>query len=129
METSNALERVNVAVLIKHIKASLSAGFDQHLFELNTPELRNSVYEMSTRFLDELMNRRSLYDFAVVCDNSNNTAESIAANQLIVDIAIKVKPGGDFYYLGACTSQSIETILSELDQMVAAYNRAMEMFQ
>ena len=50
-------------------------------------------------FFLELMGQRALYDYAVVCDLSNNSPSSIDANQLYVDIAISPMKSIEFIYI------------------------------
>jgi phage tail sheath protein FI len=45
------------------------------------------------------MIRRGLYDFVVLCDNSNNTATRIDRNELWVDISVKPVKAAEFIYI------------------------------
>lgn len=95
---SSALDRVNVARLVRYIKRNLRKSLFQYLFEPNDEITRESVTQMCIGFLSRLLNRRALYDFAVVCDESNNTPDTIDANELWIDIAIKPIKAIEFIY-------------------------------
>ena len=47
----------------------------------------------------ELVSQRALYDFLVVCDESNNTPNRIDRNELYVDIAIEPVKAVEFIYI------------------------------
>ena len=49
-------------------------------------------------FCGELVTNRGLYDFLVVCDESNNTADIIDANEFRADIFIK--PARSINFIG-----------------------------
>jgi phage tail sheath protein FI len=51
------------------------------------------------RFLSDLMTKRALSDFAVVCDTSNNTPIRIDRNELYIDIAIAPIKSVEFIYI------------------------------
>ena len=50
-------------------------------------------------FLRDVKGRRGIYDFMVVVDGSNNTAEVIDNNALVVDIYIKPTKVAEFIQL------------------------------
>ena len=70
-----------------------------YLFELNDIQTQKSVTATFTSFLGNLVSLRALYDFAVVCDPSNNTAARIDANELWIDIAVKPEKSIEFIYI------------------------------
>jgi phage tail sheath protein FI len=52
-----------------------------------------------TSFLADLMTKRALYDFIVVCDESNNTPARIDRNELWIDVAIEPVKAAEFIYI------------------------------
>ena len=50
-------------------------------------------------FLLELVGQRALYDYLVVCDDTNNTPTRIDRNELYVDIAIEPVKSVEFIYI------------------------------
>jgi len=50
-------------------------------------------------FLRDVQGRRGIYDFRVVCDESNNTPTRIDRNELYVDIAIEPMKAAEFIYI------------------------------
>ena len=47
----------------------------------------------------ELVAQRGLFDFAVVCDETNNTAARIDRNELYVDVAIEPVKAVEFIFI------------------------------
>ena len=47
----------------------------------------------------ELAAQRGLFDFAVVCDETNNTPSRIDRNELYIDVAIEPVKAVEFIYI------------------------------
>ena len=96
---ASALDRINVARLINYMKYQLDNLAKPFLFEPNDQQTRQSVTNTFNSFMGNLVGLRALYDFAVVCDDSNNTPTRIDANELWIDIAIKPEKAIEFIYI------------------------------
>jgi phage tail sheath protein FI len=46
-----------------------------------------------------MISKRALYDFLVVCDETNNTPARIDRNELYVDVAIAPVKAAEFIYI------------------------------
>ena len=97
--TSSAMDRVNVARLINYLNYELDGLAKPYLFEPNDAQTREAVTTAFSSFMGNLVGLRALYDFAVVCDDSNNTAARIDRNELWIDIAIKPEKAIEFIYI------------------------------
>lgn len=97
LETS--LDRINVARLVNYLRYNLDNISKPFLFEPNDFQTRDSVKTTFERFLADLVGLRGLYDFVVVCDESNNTPERIDRHELWVDIAIQPVQAIEFIYI------------------------------
>jgi phage tail sheath protein FI len=69
------------------------------LFEPNDEFTRNQVLSVFNQFLGDMITKRGLYDFLVVCDTSNNTPTRIDRNELWVDVAIQPVKAVEFIYI------------------------------
>jgi hypothetical protein len=49
--------------------------------------------------MNDLVTKRAIYDYAVVCDASNNTPFRIANNELYVDIAVEPEKDIEFIFI------------------------------
>ena len=97
--TASALDRVNVARLVNYLKYQLDNVAKAFLFEPNDKQTRDAVLTTFNGFFNNLVGLRAIYDFAVVCDETNNTPARIDANQLWIDVAIKPEKAIEFIYI------------------------------
>ena len=97
--TTTALDRINVARLVAFLRARLSAIAKTYLFEPNDTITRNQITNSITNLMIDLVAKRGIYDYLVVCDLSNNTPARIDANELYVDIAIEPVKAVEFIYI------------------------------
>jgi len=96
---SSALDRINVSRLAVYLRTQLDAVAKPFIFEPNDELTRNEIKGAIESFLLELVGQRALYDFLVVCDDTNNTPTRIDRNELYVDIAIEPIKSVEFIYI------------------------------
>ncbi len=97
--TASALDRVNVARLTAYLRERFAVIARPYLFEPNDIGTRQNAKATFEGFLANIMQQRGVYDFAVVCDETNNTAARIDANEFYVDIAIEPTKSAEFIYI------------------------------
>jgi hypothetical protein len=97
--TSTARNRVNVVRLENYLRTIFKSVSNGYLFEPNDQVTRKSIATQIETALNDILSKRGVYDFLVVCDNSNNTASTIANNQLYVDVAIEPARDVEFIYI------------------------------
>lgn len=97
--TSTAMNRINVVRLVCYLNYQLDALAKPFLFELNNTHTRQSVQTTFSKFMADLMMKEAIYDYVVVCDDSNNTADRIDNNELWIDIAIQPEKSIEFIYI------------------------------
>ena len=96
---SSALDRINVSRLAVYLRNQLDAIAKPFIFEPNDELTRNEIKQAIESFLLELVGQRGLFDFLVVCDDTNNTPTRIDRNELYVDIAIEPVKSVEFIYI------------------------------
>ena len=96
---ASAMDRVNVARLINYMRYNLDQLSRGFLFEQNDPITRENMRVTVERFCSGLVTNRGLYDFLVVCDDTNNTPARIDRNELWVDVAIQPTKSVEFIYI------------------------------
>jgi len=96
---ASALDRINVARLVVYLRSQLNKLARPYIFEPNDKITRDEIKGAVESLLLELVGLRALYDFAVVCDDSNNTPARIDRNELYVDIAIEPVKAVEFIYI------------------------------
>jgi len=96
---ASALDRINVARLVVYLRSQLNKLARPYLFEPNDQITRDEIKGAVESLLLELVGLRAIYDFVVVCDESNNTPSRVDRNELYVDIAIEPTKAVEFIYI------------------------------
>ncbi len=85
----SAFDRINVRRLFIVLEKAIARAAKASLFEFNDEFTRATFVNLVEPFLRTVQGRRGIYDFRVVCDDTNNTPEVIDRNEFIGDIYIK----------------------------------------
>jgi phage tail sheath protein FI len=96
---ASALDRINVARLVIYLRSQLKTLAKPYIFEPNDKITRDEIKQQVESLLVELIGLRAIYDYLVVCDESNNTPNRIDRNELYVDIAIEPVKAIEFIYI------------------------------
>ncbi len=94
-----AENRINVERMLKDVKRQLRKAAFAFIFRPNTQSTRNSLKSAADSFLGNLLANGALYDFATVCDGTNNTPFVIDNNEMVLDIALKPVKTAEFIYI------------------------------
>lgn len=97
--SSSALDRINVARLVAYIRRQLTIAARPFVFEPNDALTRQEISGVVETLMVDLVAKRGLYDYLVVCDESNNTPARIDRNELWVDVAIEPVKAVEFIYI------------------------------
>jgi hypothetical protein len=97
--TTTALDRINVARLVAFLRGRLEEIGKLFLFEPNDEITRNEITNVVNSLMIDLVAKRAIYDYLVVCDTSNNTPARIDRNELWVDVAIEPVKAVEFIYI------------------------------
>ena len=95
---ASAFDRINIRRLFIYLENSISAAAKDVMFEFNDALTRNSFVNAVEPFLRDIQAKRGIQDFRLICDESNNTAAIIDANEFIADIF--VKPSRSINFIG-----------------------------
>ena len=95
----SALDRINVARLIAYIRRQLTIASRPFVFEPNDALTRQEISGVIETLMVDLVAKRGIYDYLVVCDESNNTPARIDRNELWVDVAIEPVKAVEFIYI------------------------------
>ena len=98
-DSTSALDRINVARLVAYIKRQLTIAARPFVFEPNDSLTRQQIAGVIQTLMVDLVAKRGLYDYLVVCDDSNNTPARIDRNELWVDVAIEPVKAAEFIYI------------------------------
>ena len=97
-KNASALDRINVARLVIYLRSQLKKLAKPYIFEPNDKITRDEIKAQAESLMLELVSQRALYDFLVVCDESNTTPSRIDRNELYLDIAIEPVKAVEFIY-------------------------------
>jgi hypothetical protein len=97
--SQSALDRINVARLIAYLRRQLTVAARPFIFEPNDALTRQEISGVVQTLLVDLVAKRGIYDYLVVCDESNNTPARIDRNELWVDVAIEPVKAIEFIYI------------------------------
>ena len=95
---ASAFDRINVRRLFIYIENAIKAAADDQLFEFNDETTRNNFLNIVDPFLRDILAKRGIQDYRVICDETNNTAAVIDNNEFIADIY--VKPSRSINFVG-----------------------------
>lgn len=85
----SAFDRINVRRLFIVLEKAIARAAKFSLFEFNDAFTRAQFIALVEPYLRDVQGRRGIFDFRVVCDETNNTPEVIDRNEFVGDIYIK----------------------------------------
>jgi hypothetical protein len=71
------------------LEKAIARAAKYSLFEFNDEFTRAQFVAMVEPFLRDVQGRRGIFDYRVVCDDTNNTPQVIDSNSFVGDIYIK----------------------------------------
>jgi len=89
LDRPSAFDRINVRRLFIVLEKTISQAAQSLLFEFNDEFTRTQFRNLVEPFLRDVQGRRGIYDFKVVCNETNNTPQIIDSNRFVGDIYVK----------------------------------------
>jgi phage tail sheath protein FI len=89
LDKPSAFDRINVRRLFIVLEKAIATAAKFQLFEFNDAFTRAQFRNLVEPFLRDVQGRRGIYDFRVICDETNNTGQVIDSNGFVADIFIK----------------------------------------
>lgn len=99
LSEASSFDRINVRGLFNTLERSLGKMAKYEVMEFNDTFTRNKIISMINPYLASVQAGRGIDSYLVICDESNNTADVISRNQLVVDIYIKPTYVAEFILL------------------------------
>jgi hypothetical protein len=109
-----AFDRINVRRLFLTLERAVQRTIKYFVFEPNTDFTRNRVKNVLTPIFEYAKNTEGVYDYLLVCDERNNTPDSIDRNELIVDIYLKPVRTAEFVlvnFIATRTAQDFQELI------------------
>ena len=114
---ASAFDRINVRRLFIYLEIAISAAAKDQLFEFNDEITRTNFVNIIEPFLRDVQAKRGIFDYVVVCDETNNTAAVIDNNEFIADIYIKPARSINFIgltFVATRTGVSFDEVIGQL---------------
>ena len=86
---ASAFDRINVRRLFLTVEQALEGASQSQLFELNDQVTRANFINIVEPYLRDVQAKRGIFDFLVICDETNNTPDVIDNNEFRADIFLK----------------------------------------
>jgi hypothetical protein len=96
---ASAFDRINVRRLFLHMEKSIVKMARNFLFEFNDDFTRSRFRGTANPFLADIKARRGVYDYLVVCDETNNSPLAIDKNEFYAEILVKPTRVAEFINL------------------------------
>ena len=106
LDKNSAFNRVNVRRLFIILAKAISTALKYFLFEPNDTFTRLQIINLIDPFLRDVVARRGIFDYLIVCDERNNTPERIDRNELWCDIYIKPTRAAEFIVLNLIATKT-----------------------
>jgi hypothetical protein len=111
----SALSKIHIRELVIYLQDEIADMLESYRWELNTQTLRDRVKAKADAILEQVRGNGGVYDYLNVCDSSNNTAEAIDNEFLVLDTHIEPARGAGkmveqlyIYRTGEMRSQLIQ---------------------
>jgi phage tail sheath protein FI len=91
-----ALDRVNVRRLMLYLRKVISTSVNYLVFEPNDEKTWKLFGHLVVPYLNDVRQRRGLYDFRVKCDETTNTPDVIDRNEMRAQIFLKPVKAAEF---------------------------------
>ena len=106
LDSPSAFNRINVRRLFIVLEKAIATAAKFQLFEFNDAFTRAQFVALVEPFLRDVQGRRGIFDFRVVCDETNNTAQVIDSNEFKADIFVKPAKSINFITLTFVATRS-----------------------
>ena len=93
MSKSSVLQRWHAVCFLANLNKRYRRLLEKYVAELNTPALRKTIWNALNEDLNFIMNHatpQGLYNYYVICDETNNPPEVIDSGVLNVDIGLEI---------------------------------------
>ncbi len=106
---SSAFDRINVRSLFLIVEKEIAEIARVNLFEFND-QVTSTLFKNNVNpFLRDIQSKRGMYDFLVVCDETNNPPEIVDRNEFVADIYIKPAKSINFITLNFVATKTGST--------------------
>lgn len=92
LTASSAFSRVSTRRLFNYMEKAISIASRYFLWEKNTAFTRRQWISIVDPFLSDIKAKEGLFDYALICDSTNNTSTVLDGNGMVASIFVKPAP-------------------------------------
>ncbi len=85
----SSLDRLNVRLLLIVIEPAIKYALEDFLFDLNDEETRVLARTIVDSYMSNIQSKRGVTEYRVICDDTNNTANDVDNNRMVLDLYIR----------------------------------------
>lgn len=114
LKAPSAFDRLNVRRLFLYLEKATLRSMRYFVFEPNTTFTRSRAVNTLSPLFELARNTQGLYDYLIVCNETNNTNDVIDDNTMVIDIYIKPVRTAEFIlvnFYATKTSQNFNELL------------------
>ena len=114
LKAPSAFDRINVRRLFLFLEKATLKSMRYFVFEPNTTFTRSRAVNTLSPLFELARNTQGLYDYLIVCNETNNTSDVIDDNTMVIDIYIKPVRTAEFIlvnFYATKTSQNFNELL------------------
>lgn len=89
----SALSKIHVRELVIYLQNEIESMMQNYQWEMNNQTLRDTLKTSADAILEKVKNNGGVYEYLNVCDGTNNTAETIDNEMIILDTSIEPARG------------------------------------
>lgn len=94
-----ALDRINVRRLMFYLEKRIALNAKYYIFEPNDARLREQFTKMCNTICGFVKTERGLYDYIIICDETNNPDEVIDRNELRARVGVQPTKAAEFIFI------------------------------
>jgi hypothetical protein len=97
---ASALDRNNVRLMLAVVEPAIQLAMDDFVFEYNDEDTRQQLHDITDDYMSGVKREKGVYDYYVVCDETNNTPSDIDNHKMTLWVFAKPTITGEFLKLG-----------------------------
>ena len=109
-DEGSTLSRINVSRLFIFLKKRIGNIAKRFLFEFNDAESREAFRLSTETVLRGVVANRGIFDFRIVCDETNNTPQANDAGIFVADVFVKPTKSINFIQLTFTNNNTADDI-------------------
>jgi hypothetical protein len=111
------MDKVGIRRLIAYIKKRIHVVYESMMYEIPDSQTRSRITQIISDQLSDLKSRNALYQYQVICDETNNSPLNIDNNEINVTISLQPRKTINYVTMDMSLSRNVSllSILVDLE--------------